>query len=137
MMKNRKLNIFTPQDSISVDKSNGTHTNYFLFPEYEIHYNQISPHTVQEWHYHQYIEEVLVIISGEITCRWYDEHGQIISFNAHKNDIIQVGNAIHTIENTTNTIAEFIVFRLILDGNNKQSQLKSDKVIVDPPNTLI
>ena len=131
MSNNRKLNIFTPKDSISVDKSNGTHTDYFLFPEYEIHYNQIGPHTVQEWHYHQYIEEALVVISGEITCRWYEEHNRK-SFAAHKNDIIQVGNAIHTIENTTDTMAEFLVFRLIPDGNNKQLPLKSDKVIVDP-----
>lgn len=56
MKDNRKLNILTLQDSIFVAKENGTHTNYFLFPEYEIHYNQIHPHTVQEWHYHQYIE---------------------------------------------------------------------------------
>lgn len=128
----RKLNIFTLQDSISVDKSNGTPTSYYLFSEYEIHYNKIGSHTVQEWHYHQYIEEVLVITSGEVTCRWYDEHGQLMSAAAHKNDVIQVGNSIHTIENTTDTAAEFLVFCLIPDGTNKQLQIKSDKVVVDP-----
>lgn len=35
--------IFLNRDAIHVDKENGTAVDYFIFPEFEIHRNCISP----------------------------------------------------------------------------------------------
>ena len=32
-------------DAIYVDKKDGTKVHYFIFDEFEIHYNSIAPHT--------------------------------------------------------------------------------------------
>lgn len=32
-------------DAIHIDKDNGTSVDYYLFDEYEIHFNLIAPHT--------------------------------------------------------------------------------------------
>lgn len=130
MLNKKNLKIYTSDDAISVMKPNGTYVDYFLFPEYEIHYNQLSPRMIQEWHYHLQIEEVLIIISGKMICKWLDENGQVNTSIVSKNDVIQVGNSIHTFENITDEIAEFLVFRLVLDGKNKRALIKNDKTIV-------
>lgn len=54
-------------DSINVNKDNGTSVSYFIFNEYEIHINKIAPYSVQEWHFHSKIEETILIIKGELT----------------------------------------------------------------------
>ncbi|NCB91565.1 MAG: cupin domain-containing protein [Clostridia bacterium] len=131
MESNKELHISTINDSIYVAKSNGTQVNYFLFPEYEIHYNRIAPHTIQEWHFHQYIEETLIIVSGKLNCKWIKSDKQIEEMTVQKNDVIRVGNSIHTFENNTDEDTEFIVFRFVPDGHDKKQLIKNDKHIVD------
>ena len=117
-------------DAITVSKVNGTDVSYYIFNEFEIHMNKISPKSIQEWHYHSKIEETLMIIKGELTCRWL-ECGEERSKKITVNEIVRVGNSTHTFENETDEEVEFIVFRFVPDGIDKREIIKSDKVVVN------
>lgn len=127
---NADLEIKTLKDAIHVEKENQTIVDYYLFEEYEIHLNTIPPHTIQEWHYHQNIEETLVIIEGVMTAL-YKENSHTISKKVYPNEVILVKNSIHTFANETDQPVRFIVFRFVPDGKNKQEIIKQDKVIVE------
>lgn len=130
-MNNKKeLNIYTEENSIQVVKENQTEVNYFIFSEYEIHLNKIPPNSIQEWHYHSNIEEVIVVTSGILTCKWLKNEKEQTAF-IHKKEMVRVQQSIHTFENDTDNEVEFIVFRLVLDGKDKRELIKNDKVIVN------
>jgi quercetin dioxygenase-like cupin family protein len=128
MLKMMELNIYNASDSISVKKNNGTEVNYFIFDEYEIHLNKISPNSIQEWHKHLTIEESLVVTKGEINVKWRDDNGEY-SKKVTKDMVVRVKNSIHTIENRTNDWAEFTVFRMVPTGVNKREVIKNDKIL--------
>ncbi len=123
-----KLEIYNLKNSIFKQKENMTKVNYFIFDEYEIHFNTIPPKTSQEWHMHQEIEEALFVISGTILIRWKDNN-TICEKAVSKNSVIRVKNSIHTIENHTNKNATFLVFRMVPDRMNKREIIRNDKVI--------
>ncbi|HBC99437.1 MAG TPA: hypothetical protein DC053_08885 [Lachnoclostridium sp.] len=116
------------ENSLYNQKENLTKVNYFIFDEYEIHFNIIPSKTSQEWHMHREIEEALFVISGEILVRWKDNNIIREKF-VYKNSVIRVKNSIHTLENLTNEEATFVVFRMVPDGTNKREIIKNDKVI--------
>ena len=118
------------EESIYVQKETGTEVNYYIFEESEIHLNKIMPHTIQEWHFHEKIDETLLITRGKILCKYIDEDGVEKSCYAVKNDIIKVHDSIHTFENDTDDITEFIVFRFVPDGREKRELIKNDKTVV-------
>ncbi len=132
MMHNVKdpLKIYSESDSIHVIKDNQTEVNYFIFSEYEIHLNKIPENSIQEWHFHTNIEEVLVVTNGVLTCKWLEGEKER-SILIHKNEIVQVKKSIHTFANNTENDVEFIVFRLVLDGKDKREMIKNDKKIVE------
>lgn len=125
----KALEILGSGQAIHVGKDNGTQVDYFLFPEYEIHLNKVRPHTVQEWHYHSRIEEVLIIQEGVLTCCWL-ENGKIREEELKKGQLVRVGQSVHTFENRTNEWVEFTVVRLVLDGRDKSEIIKTDKTVV-------
>lgn len=127
---NDTLNIYSESDSIHVVKDNQTEVNYFIFSEYEIHLNKIPPNSIQEWHFHTNIEEIIVVTKGILTCKWLDGENEHTT-SIHKNEMVQVKNSIHTFGNNTNDDVEFIVFRLVLDGKDKRELIKNDKTIVE------
>ena len=118
------------EESIHVIKETGTEVNYYIFDEFEIHLNRMMPHTVQEWHFHRKIDESILITKGSLLCKYVDESGVEMSCYARKNDIIRVRNSVHTFENDTNEMAEFIVFRFVPDGTNKRELIKHGKTVV-------
>ncbi len=122
------LEIHNLENSLYNQKENLTKVNYFIFDEYEIHFNIIPSKTSQEWHMHREIEEALFVISGEILVRWKDNNIIREKF-VYKNSVIRVKNSIHTLENLTNEEATFVVFRMVPDGTNKREIIKNDKVI--------
>ena len=63
-----ELKIYNLNDAINVVKEDLTAVNYYLFDEYEIHLNVLPPHTIQPWHFHRQIEEVIVVIKGKMQC---------------------------------------------------------------------
>ena len=117
-------------DAINIHKDNGTDVSYYIFNEFEIHMNKISPKSIQEWHYHLKIEETLMIIKGELTCRWLED-GEERSKKINTNEIVRVGNSTHTFENETDEEVEFIVFRFVPEGMDKREIIKNDKVVVN------
>lgn len=66
----RNLEIYNINDTFHVIKENKTEVHYYLFDEYEIHLNKIPSHTTQEWHYHNQIEEVILVTKGKLKCLW-------------------------------------------------------------------
>jgi uncharacterized RmlC-like cupin family protein len=122
------LEIHNLENSLYNQKESLTKVNYFIFDEYEIHFNIIPSKASQEWHMHREIEEALFVISGEILVRWKDDN-IIREKLVCKNSVIRVKNSIHTLENLSNEEATFLVFRMVPDGTNKREIIKNDKVI--------
>ena len=108
------------------DKGNGTKVHYYIYPEFEIHVNEVAPHTEQEWHHHEKIEEVLMVNKGELTTRWLKD-GKPKEDLAKVGDVIRVGSSIHTFANNTDSLVNFTVFRYIPDGIDKHETIKNDR----------
>ena len=89
------MKIISKVDVLNVSKPEGTNVTYYLFDEYEVHYNEQVPHSTQTWHHHERIWESLFIIEGELTVKWKEngeEKEQIVVervtalANSHRND---------------------------------------------------
>ena len=117
------------EDAITVDKPNGTHVSYHIFEESEIHLNRITPASTQEWHYHTLIDECLLITRGVLTCRWLED-GEERTRRVHEQEIVRVGNSVHTFANETDEDVELVVFRFVPEGRDKREMIKSDKAVV-------
>lgn len=117
------------QETIEVNKDNGTHVYYHIFPEYEIHINEIAPHAVQEWHYHSLIEEVILVNTGQLICYEECSHQQIKHI-LNPGDVICVYRSIHTFANESNEKTQFTVFRLVLQGKDYRDIMKNDKTVI-------
>ena len=68
--------IVTESDAITVTKDDGTKVSYYIFPEFEVHANTIAAGTIQNWHYHKSIEEIIFVTSGQIEVLWLDNNKQ-------------------------------------------------------------
>ncbi len=66
------MKIVPKDQALHVSKPEGTKVDYFLFDEYEVHYNEQVQGSIQTWHHHQTIWETLYIIEGELTAKWKD-----------------------------------------------------------------
>ncbi|WP_296876744.1 cupin domain-containing protein [Thomasclavelia sp.] len=117
-------------DAINVVKDDGTKVNYYLFDEYEIHLNVIPPKTKQVWHFHQNIEETILITKGEIEVN-YLENNQIKKEIIKKDELVLVKDSIHTFINNSDQDCHFVVFRLVLNNENKREIFKHDKQVVE------
>lgn len=117
-------------DSVTVTKKSGTEVSYYLFPEYEIHYNVIDGAIVQDWHQHTKIEETLLVLSGKLEIYW-EEGYSVKSTILNTGDLARVENTVHSIKNHGSSPAEFIVFKLILNETDKREIFKTDKQSFD------
>jgi uncharacterized cupin superfamily protein len=120
------MQIIKRGDGISATKPDGTGIVYYLFDEYEIHYNEIPAQTVQPWHHHNTIEEVIYVVDGELEVRW-TIGGEMKTAVVRGGDIVRAGDTSHTIVNASPAVTRFLVFRLILEGRNKRDIFKADK----------
>lgn len=64
------MKIYHKQDTLNVLKPEGINVTYYLFNEYEVHYNEQVPNSTQTWHHHEKIWETLYIIEGELNAKW-------------------------------------------------------------------
>lgn len=128
--KQEGLQISTLDDAITVTKENKTKVSYYIFNEYEIHLNVLPSRSEQEWHYHTNIEEVMVVTSGELVCKWKEKDASYEK-RIQVGELVQVKNSVHTFANTSDEDVTFIVFRLVLDGTDKREVIKHDKIIVE------
>ena len=67
------MKLIRQDQSIHVDKTNGTEVDYYLLDDAEIHYNKINPHTLQEWHRHRHISENIFVLKGELVYHYLDK----------------------------------------------------------------
>ena len=63
-MDGDKLYVYLFGDAIREVKDCGSRVCNYMFPEFEVHLNQLPPRAAQEWHYHRQIEEIVVVNSG-------------------------------------------------------------------------
>ena len=64
------MKITNKDQAIHTTKPEGVEVWYYLFPEYEIHYNEQRPHTTQAWHFHEKIHESIFVIEGQLEAKW-------------------------------------------------------------------
>lgn len=122
------MKIIKKSDAIHVDKLEGTKVDYYLRPEYEIHYNEQVPASTQTWHHHEKIAETLFIIEGQLTAKWREngvEQVQIVT----EGDLIETENTPHTFHNHTDMVVKFLVIKQVFSGDEKVEILKTDKIL--------
>lgn len=122
------MKIITRKDGIFVKKDEGTKVVYHIFPEFELHYNEVPAGTTQLWHHHEVIEEVLYILSGNLEAHWR-ENGKELSQQVEVGNVIRVENTPHTFINSSKNVCTFVVFRFIPTGVDKQEIIKNDKYL--------
>ncbi len=115
------------EDAIFVSKPEGTDVRYYIYPEFEIHANEVKPGTVQGWHHHNVIAENLFILEGELEAHWLDDDGNKQIRTVVPGDVIQAGTTSHTFVNVSDTICKFLVFRFVPDGTDKHELIKNDR----------
>jgi uncharacterized RmlC-like cupin family protein len=120
------MKIISRGDGHFTKKSDGTEVVYHVFSEFEIHYNELPPATIQQWHHHNIIEEVLYIISGKVEAMWH-ENGEARVQTVTTGDIVRVQNTPHTFTNPTNETATLVVFRFVPTGGDKREIFLNDK----------
>jgi len=122
------MKIITRKEGIFVKKDEGTKVVYHIFPEFELHYNEVPAGTKQLWHHHDVIEEVLYILSGNFEAHWR-ENDKELSKQVEVGDVIRVENTPHTFINSSKNVCTFVVFRFVPDGIDKQEIIKNDKYL--------
>ena len=123
----KSIDIRQLSDAISVEKDNGTKVNYFLYPEFEIHQNVLPANTVQDWHKHQAIEEIIVPTKGNVTIQVLEDNA-IKIYTANCGEVLRVKQSIHRIIGDDKEEIEFIVFRFVPTGSDQSDKIKHDKV---------
>jgi len=123
------MKITKKSSAIHIDKPEGSSVDYYIFPEYEIHYNEIKPGTIQQWHHHDQICETLFVMEGEIEAHWLDNHGKRCKQVATVGDVVEVENTPHTFINSSNNVVKFLAFRFVPRGKDQRETMKNDKVI--------
>ena len=122
------MKIIKSTDVAHVNKPEGTSVYYYLFNDYEVHYNDQAPKTTQTWHHHEKIRETLYIIDGELTVKWRDGD-QEFSKNVSSGDLIETERTAHTLVNDSDNIARFIVIKRIPSSDDFREIFKTDKII--------
>lgn len=122
------MKIIRKQEAIHSEKPEGTIVDYYLFRDYEIHYNEQTPASTQTWHHHEKIWETLFIIEGELTIKWKDgkqEKEEIIAAG----DLVETERSAHTFINHTDKVVKFLVFKHLPQEKDFRQIFKTDKVL--------
>lgn len=125
-MEKEALSLQKLQEAISVKKVEGTEVDYFLYPEFEVHRNVLPPDVIQGWHTHSVVEEVIVCTKGHFIVETIVEREISIDCVEH-GDVVRVKKSLHRLRNDGESAAEFVVFRFVPEGKNKQEIIKNDK----------
>ncbi len=122
------MKIIQSKDALHVVKPEGTDVHYYLFKDYEVHYNTQAPRTTQLWHHHEHIWETLYVIDGQLTAHWRDsgrEKSQVIK----SGDLVENERTSHTFSNDTDETVRFMVIKHIPSDEDYRELLKTDKVL--------
>lgn len=123
----KSIDIRQLSEAISVEKDNGTKVNYFLYPEFEIHQNVLPANTIQDWHKHQAIEEIIVPTKGNVTIQVLEDNA-VRTYTANCGEVLRVKQSIHRIIGDVKEETDFIVFRFVPTGSDQSDKIKNDKV---------
>ncbi len=123
----KSIDIRQLSEAISVEKDNGTKVNYFLYPEFEIHQNVLPANTIQDWHKHQAIEEIIVPTKGNVTIQVLEDNA-VRTYTANCGEVLRVKQSIHRIIGDDKEETEFIVFRFVPTGSDQSDKIKNDKL---------
>ncbi len=123
----KSIDIRQLSEAISVEKDNGTKVNYFLYPEFEIHQNVLPANTIQDWHKHQAIEEIIVPTKGNVTIQVLEDNA-VRTYTAKFGEVLRVKQSVHRIIGDVKEETEFIVFRFVPTGSDQSDKIKHDKV---------
>lgn len=122
------MKIIQAKDVPHIAKPEGTDVHYYLFKDYEVHYNDQAPRTTQTWHHHEKIWETLYIIEGELVAQWHDgDEGKSQTVKA--GDLIETERTPHTFSNDTDEKVRFLVIKRIPSEKDYSETLKTDKVL--------
>ena len=124
------MKLIRKDQAIHVDKTNGTEVDYYLLDDAEIHYNKINPHTSQEWHRHRHISENIFVLKGELVYRYLDKTNKEQYLKLKQGNLLLVEKDIHTFENQTDEVVEFIVFRYLPSNKNQRELIQNDKEMI-------
>jgi uncharacterized cupin superfamily protein len=122
------MKITQAKDALHISKPEGTDVHYYLFKDYEVHYNDQAPHTTQTWHHHEKIWETVYIIEGELNAQWREgeeEKSQIVT----PGDLIETERTPHTFSNDSDNVARFLVIKRLPSTDDLSDVLKNDKVL--------
>jgi uncharacterized cupin superfamily protein len=122
------MKIITSDSVNHVTKPEGTEVSYYLFKDYELHYNEQAPNTTQTWHHHEKSWETLYIIEGELNAEWKEDDltkSQVVKAG----DLIETEHTPHTFSNKSGKIVKFIVIKRIQSSEDYSEVFKSDKVL--------
>lgn len=111
-----------------VEKPEGTNVRYYLFDDYEVHYNEQAPHSTQTWHHHERIWETLYIIDGQLNAQWREGeeiHSQVVTAG----DLVETERSPHTFSNDSDDTVRFLVMKRIPTSGDHRETLKNDKVL--------
>ncbi len=122
------MKITSAKDALHVKKPEGTDVHYYLFKDYEVHYNEQDPHTTQTWHHHEKIWETLYIIDGEIAAKWR-ENGKEKSQIVKAGDLIETERTPHTFSNDSDKVVRILVIKRMPSDQDHSETLKTDKVL--------
>lgn len=122
------MRIVRIKDALHAVKPEGLNVRYYIFDEYEIHYNQQLPKTTQVWHHHLKVWETVYIIEGELLVKWKENEEEKTKL-LHAGDLVETENTPHTFINNTDKVVKFLVIKQILTGENKREVLKNDKIV--------
>ncbi len=111
-----------------INKEHGTSIWYYIFPEHEIHYNEMQPNTTQPWHHHVRTDESIFIIKGRLRISWFD-HEKQYSKDLDQGTVIRIEDSVHTVSNPTDDVSTFIVFKFVPRGEDLHDLIKNDKVL--------
>ena len=112
-----------------VDKKYGTSIWYYIFPEHEIHYNEMQPNTTQPWHHHEQTDESIFVLEGTLRINWLDEQGEVLTQDIGPGTVARIEHFVHTVTNPTQEISKFLVFKFVPTGSDKHELIKNDKVL--------
>jgi len=122
------MKIYHKKDVLNVSKPEGLKVAYYLFNEYEVHYDEQKPNSTQVWHHHEKIWETIYVIEGKLLAKW-KENGNERSETLIAGDLIETENTPHTFINNSDKTVKFLVFKQVLSGENKKDILKTDKLL--------
>jgi len=122
------MKITKADDALHIKKPEGTDVRYYLFKDYEVHYNDQAPHTTQTWHHHEKVWETLYIIEGELSAQWR-ENGNEKSQVVKAGDLIETERTPHTFSNDSDKVVRFLVIKHMPSADDHSQMLKIDKVL--------